>query len=115
VKNLIGMARKRLKLRAGLNPRISRQLQLLWMAIRRETCIKIGRTSRLTSLELQAIVDAAVDKSLAHIDALIDVRVAQALAHRPFKPRLPAMNQDGALPFKPYTNCSTVDIRNAHV
>jgi hypothetical protein len=110
VKNLIGMARNRLKLRVGLSPRISGRLQLLWTAIRGQTDIKLRETSRLTSLELQVIVDAAVDKRLADIDALIDMRVAQAVAQRLFKPRLPAMNHDGAPPFMPYSNCSTVDM-----
>jgi hypothetical protein len=60
--------------------------------------------------KFQQIVDETVARKLAGIDTIIDERVARAIALRIFKPRLPAMNHDGAPPFMAYSNCSAADI-----
>jgi len=63
-----------------------------------------------TRKDVHELVEAAVAKRLADIDSLIDARVAQALARRLFKPRLPAMNNEGATPFMQYSNCNATDM-----
>jgi hypothetical protein len=60
--------------------------------------------------QIEQLVESAVTKQLAGIDKLIDERIARALSQRLFKPRLPAMNHDGASPFMQYSNCSAADM-----
>jgi hypothetical protein len=60
--------------------------------------------------QFEQLVESAVTKRLAGIDKLIDERVARALSQRLFKPRLSAMNRDGASPFMQYSNCSAADM-----